>query len=76
MNFSKDSFHHRLSKIIQFSRHWHKEFVCKNCFKKSSGTVMPATWGDVFSLVIISTLFFGCIGGFIYATESAKKAVA
>ncbi|CAD6564332.1 MAG: hypothetical protein CYPHOPRED_003259 [Cyphobasidiales sp. Tagirdzhanova-0007] len=37
---------------------------------------MAASWADVLSLIVIATLFFGCIGGFVYMTESAKKAVA
>jgi hypothetical protein len=37
---------------------------------------MPATWTDVFGLIIVSTVFFGAIAGFVYVTESAKKAAA
>jgi uncharacterized membrane protein len=37
---------------------------------------MPASWGDVVSLIVISTLFFGAVAGFIYVTEAAKKATA
>jgi len=35
---------------------------------------MPATWGDVINLIVVSTVFFGAIAAFVYVTESAKKA--
>ena len=41
-----------------------------------AAAAMPATWTDVIGLVVVSTLFFGAIAGFIYVTESAKKAAA
>ena len=37
---------------------------------------MAHTWGDVISLILISTLFFGCIAVFVYITEAGKKSVS